>query len=104
MRVLRLLGSELGLNEDARSEQWYRHWVYEGMEGVEGFLADGATGRFCHGNAPTMADACVVPQVYNAERFGCDLSAFPMALRINSACLELDAFRDALPENQPDAE
>ncbi|MBO21236.1 MAG: maleylacetoacetate isomerase, partial [Rhodospirillaceae bacterium] len=55
-------------------------------------------------DAPTMADVCLVTQIYNAQRFGCDLSAFPSALRINDACLALDAFRDALPENQPDAE
>ncbi len=104
LRVLRLLGSGLGLDEEARNEQWYKHWIDEGMTGVEGLLADGGAGAFSHGDAPTMADVCLVPQIYNAQRFGCDLSAFPSALRINDACLALDAFRDALPENQPDAE
>ncbi len=74
------------------------------MRGVEGLLADGLGGRFCHGDSPTMADVCLVPQIYNAQRFGCDLSAFPTALKINENCLEEAAFRDALPENQPDAE
>ncbi len=104
LRVLILLGAELGLDEEARNEQWYKHWVDEGMRGVEGMLADGGAGRFCHGDTPTMADVCLVPQIYNAQRFGCDLSAFATALRINEACLEEAAFRDALPENQPDAE
>jgi len=104
LRVLRVLGAELGIDEEARNEQWYKHWVDEGMRGLEGMLADGGAGRFSHGDTPTMADVCLVPQVYNAQRFGCDLSAFPTALRINEACLEEAAFRDALPENQPDAE
>lgn len=104
LRVLRHLGSAFDLDEEARNEQWYKHWVDEGMRGVEGLLADGLAGRFCHGDSPTMADVCLVPQIYNAQRFGCDLSAFPTALKINEACLEEAAFRDALPENQPDAE
>ncbi len=104
LRVLRHLGSAFDLDEEARNEQWYKHWVDEGMRGVEGLLADGLGGRFCHGDSPTMADVCLVPQIYNAQRFGCDLSAFPTALKINENCLEEAAFRDALPENQPDAE
>ena len=104
LRVLRHLGSELGLDEETRNEKWYRHWIDEGMRGLEGMLADGGAGLFCHGDTPTMADVCLVPQVYNAQRFGCDLSAFPTAVRINDACLERAPFRDALPENQPDAE
>lgn len=104
LRVLGLLGAELGIDEETRNEQWYKHWVDEGMRGVEGMLGDGGAGRYCHGDTPTMADVCLVPQIYNAQRFGCDLSAFPTAMRINGACLEEAAFRDALPENQPDAE
>ncbi len=104
LRVLRLLGSELGIEEEARNEQWYKHWIDEGMRGLEGMLADGGAGTYCHGDSPTMADVCLVPQVYNAQRFGCDLSPFPTALRINDACLDVEAFRNALPENQPDAE
>lgn len=104
LRVLRHLGGELGIDEETRNEKWYRHWIDEGMRGLEGMLAGGEAGRFCHGDTPTMADVCLVPQVYNAQRFGCDLSAFPTAVRINDACLERAPFRDALPENQPDAE
>lgn len=104
LRVLRLLGAEFGIEEEARNERWYKHWIDEGMRGLEGLVADGAAGRFAHGDTPTMADVCIVPQVYNAERFGCDLSAFPAVMAVNAACVELDAFRDAFPENQPDAE
>jgi maleylpyruvate isomerase len=62
------------------------------------------TGAFCHGDSPTLADAFLSPQVYNAARFDCDLSAFPNVMRIDAACQELDAFRAAHPDNQPDNE
>lgn len=104
LRVLRYLGSEFGIDEDGRNERWYKHWIEEGMQGLEGMLADGRAGKFAHGDAPTMADICLFPQVYNAQRFGCDLSAFPTVLRINASCGELDAFSGSVPEKQPDAE
>ena len=62
------------------------------------------TGAFCHGDQPTLADCCLIPQLYNAGRFDCPLEAFPTIRRIETACGELQAFRDASPENQPDAE
>lgn len=104
LRVLRHLGSAFDIEEEARNEHWYKHWIAEGMEGLEGLLSDGKAGRYAHGDAPTMADICIVPQVYNAQRFGCDLSPFPTVLRINETCVAEAAFRDAFPENQPDAE
>jgi maleylacetoacetate isomerase len=105
LRVLRHLGQAFGIDEETRTRGWYRHWIDVGMRGVEGLLAGNpASGRFCHGDGPTLADICLVPQVYNAERFDCDLGGFPTVLAINARCLELPAFRDALPENQPDAE
>jgi maleylpyruvate isomerase len=104
LRVLRHLGAAFDIGEEARNETWYKHWIDEGMRGLEGLVADGRSGRFAHGDTPTMADVCIVPQVYNAERFGCDLSAFPTVMRISAECLTLDAFRNALPDNQPDAE
>ncbi|MEL0013244.1 MAG: maleylacetoacetate isomerase [Alphaproteobacteria bacterium] len=104
LRVLRYLGAEFGIEEEDRNERWYKHWIAEGMRGLEGLLADGCAGNCAHGDSPTMADICLVPQVYNALRFGCDLSAFPTVLRVNDYCLQIDAFRDAWPENQPDAE
>jgi glutathione S-transferase len=63
-----------------------------------------ATGRFCHGDRPTFADICLVPQVYNARRFKVDLAAYPTIRRIEGECLALPAFADAAPDKQPDAE
>jgi len=105
LRVLRHIDQVFDTNEATRNELWYKHWIAEGMGGLEGMLAGGLeTGEFCHGDTPTMADCCLIPQIYNADRFGCDLSEYPTAMRINATCLELDAFQRALPEVQPDAE
>ena len=104
LRVLRLLGSEFDISEENRNEQWYKHWIEEGMRGLEGLLSDGGSGRYAHGDSPTMADICLVPQIYNAQRFGCDLSTYPTALKINANCVEDTAFSSAFPDLQPDAE
>ncbi len=104
LRVLRLLGSEFGIDEGARNERWYKHWITEGMTGLEGMLSSDATGQYAHGDSPTMADICLVPQVFNALRFGCDLSAFPTVLRIYETCIALEEFSSAFPDLQPDAE
>jgi maleylacetoacetate isomerase len=105
LRVLRHIDLTFDTDEATRNEVWYKHWIAEGMAGVEGMLAgSGDIGEFCHGDTPTMADCCLVPQFYNAERFGCDMSGYPTAARINTTCLALDAFQRALPEVQPDAE
>lgn len=105
LRVLRHIDDIFDTDEATRNERWYKHWIGEGMGGLEGMLAgSGDTGEFCHGDTPTMADCCLVPQFYNAERFGCDMSGYPTAARINATCLALDAFQRALPEVQPDAE
>ncbi|OZI36511.1 maleylacetoacetate isomerase [Bordetella genomosp. 1] len=104
LRVLKYLKHELKVSEDAKNG-WYRHWVAVGLEAVERMLAASeATGRFCHGDTPTLADLCLVPQVYNARRFDCDLSAYPTIVRIDAACNAVKAFIDAQPQNQPDAE
>ncbi len=104
LRVLNYLTNELGVGDEARTA-WYRHWVEVGLSNVEALVADHPmTGRFCHGDTPTIADACLVPQMFNAKRFDCDLSGCPELVRINEACLELPAFVDASPANQPDAE
>ncbi|WP_459614667.1 maleylacetoacetate isomerase [Bordetella sp. 2513F-2] len=103
LRVLKYLKHELKVEEEAKNA-WYRHWVMLGLESLEQMLAaDAQTGRHCHGDAPTLADLCLVPQIYNARRFECDLSAFPTLVRIDAACLALPAFADAAPERQPDA-
>ncbi|MDE2344969.1 MAG: glutathione S-transferase C-terminal domain-containing protein, partial [Gammaproteobacteria bacterium] len=102
-RILKYLENELGANEAARN-QWYRHWTIEGFNALEKLLAGNpATGKFCHGDQPTMADICLVPQVFNAKRFSVDLTPYPTINRINDHCLLLKAFTDAKPENQVDA-
>ena len=104
LRVLKHLGSALGLSEEARNA-WYRHWIDEGFRPLERMLAESsATGRFCHGDRPGLADICLVPQVYNAERYNCPIDAYPTIRRINEACLDLPEFQAAAPERQPDAE
>jgi len=104
LRVLKYLKRTLQVSDEAK-DGWYRHWVGVGLAAVEAMLAHSpATGRFCHGDQPTLADLCLVPQVYNARRFDCDLSAMPTVLRIDAACREIQAFERARPENQPDCE
>ncbi|KAB2872233.1 MAG: maleylacetoacetate isomerase [Burkholderiaceae bacterium] len=104
LRVLQYLGGELGIDEP-RKNAWSRHWVDSGLAAVERLLADDPrSGRFCHGDAPTLADCCLVPQVFNARRVGARLDDKPAIARIVAACEALDAFRRAAPANQPDAE
>jgi maleylacetoacetate isomerase len=104
LRVLRYLEHTMGQDEAARSA-WIRHWIAEGFEAFEEQLArHGNYGRFCFGDTPTLADICLVPQVFNARRFGCDLSRFAKILAIEKNCLALPAFHDAVPEQQADYE
>lgn len=104
LRVLQYLTREFGVSEEQKNA-WYRHWIEVGLGAVEAMLAsDPRTGAFCHGDVPTLADCCLVPQVFNARRFGCDLSATPTIVGIAERCAGLDAFRRAAPEQQPDAE
>lgn len=103
-RVLRYLTGKLGVSEEQK-DTWYRHWVEEGLQAVEKMLvASPQTGRFCHGDTPTMADLCLVPQVANGRRFKADLSACPTVVRIDAECQKLEAFANASPARQPDAE
>jgi maleylacetoacetate isomerase len=104
LRVLRYLQNEMGVSEDAKN-RWYRHWVEQGLASVERVLArDKRVGRFCFGDAPGFADCMLIPQVANGQRMQCDLSGMPTILRINQACLQLEAFAKAAPAQQPDAE
>jgi maleylacetoacetate isomerase len=104
LRVLRYLVRKLKVSEDDKNA-WYRHWCEQGLAALEATLAqDKRVGRFCFGDTPTLADCCLVPQVFNARRLECDLSKMPTIVRINDACLALDAFARAAPGQQPDAE
>ena len=103
LRVLRYLTRDLHVT-DSDKDTWYRHWCEQGLAALEVSLArDARVGRFCYGDTPTLADCCLVPQILNAQRLSCDLAALPTILRINEACLELDAFQRAVPALQPDA-
>lgn len=103
-RVLAYLGDTLKLTEEQKNA-WYRHWVTTGFSALERRLStEEETGKFCHGDAPGFADIVLVPQVANAVRYKVDLEPFPVIRRINENCLALEAFRKAMPQNQPDAE
>jgi maleylacetoacetate isomerase len=102
LRVQQYLEKELKASEKQR-EDWTRRWIDEGFVALEAVLADSlATGTYCEGDSPTIADCCLVPQVYNAKRFGVDLGKYPNIARIDAECLKLPAFIDASPEKQPD--
>jgi maleylpyruvate isomerase len=103
LRVLQYLGKQLGIDEPRRDE-WYRHWIIEGFNALEKQLAQRAGGAFALGDAPTLADVCIVPQVANANRLKTPLEAYPRIREVNANCLKLKAFADARPEMQADAE
>ena len=104
LRVLKYLVRELKL-DDAAKNTWYRHWVRVGLEAFERQLAQSPEGSsFCWGDTPTMADCCLVPQIFNAQRFDCDLNGLPRTMAAFETCMQLDAFRRAQPANCPDAE
>ena len=103
LRVLQFFENTWNVPQ-AEREAWVRHWVKAGFDALEDTLCDNpSTGAFCDGDVPTMADCCLVPQVYNAERFGVDMAPYRTIRRITKECLALDAFDAARPENQPDA-
>ena len=104
LRVLQHLTNELGIDEATKTQRWYHHWVAVGLSAVEGLLNQSATGQFCHGDTPTLADACLVPQIFNAKRVEADLDPYPTVLRIFDTCMRLRAFDAAQPSKQPDAE
>ncbi len=103
LRVMRYFENTWHVPQDERDD-WIRHWMVEGLTAFEAMLVDNpSTGPYCDGSMPTLADCCLIPQVYNARRFGIDLTPFPLIERIEQACLELPAFDAARPELQPDA-
>ena len=104
LRVLAYLGNTLGVTE-AQRNAWYCHWVETGLATVEAMLAgDSHTGTCCHGDTPTLADICLVPQIFNAQRFKAKLDHVPTVMRIHQHCLTLPAFAQSVPALQPDAE
>ena len=104
LRVLFYLKDPMGQSEDARNT-WYRHWVAKGLSAFETALKeDRRTGKFCHGDTPTLADICLVPQIFNAKRLECPLDTYPSVMRVFDACMKVPAFDSAQPMKQPDAE
>jgi maleylacetoacetate isomerase len=104
LRVLRYLTHELG-HDEAAIANWHNHWIAAGFETVEALLAqDDRTGKFCHGDSPSLADVTLVPQVVNAERYRLGLEPYPTLVRIYENCMKLDPFIAAHPRNQPDYE
>jgi maleylpyruvate isomerase len=104
LRVLQYLVHTLKVSDEAKN-QWYRHWIEVGLGALESMLEDdAATGRCCHGDTPTIADACLIPQLANARRMNIPLTSYPTLLRIDEYCGGLEAFSRAAPERQPDAQ
>ena len=87
--------------DDAAVNAWYQHWVHAGFDAIEALIPGGT---YAFGNQVTLADICLVPQVYNARRFKVDVSKYPKIAAAEAACMKLAAFENAKPENQPDAE
>jgi len=103
LRVLQHLKRALGQAQE-QIDDWYRHWIADGLAKLEADLAQRASGKFCHGEAPTLADCCLVPQIFNAKRYNSDLKPYPTTMRVFENCMKLEAFDRAQPSKQPDAE
>ena len=104
LRVLQHLKRGLGQSEE-QIKAWYQHWVADGLAKFEAELGKGRPrGRFCHGDVPSLADCCLVPQIFNARRYDCDLARYPETMAAFEACMQLPAFDRAQPAKQPDAE
>ncbi len=103
LRVLKYLSGTLQVSDEVKNA-WYQHWVQAGFSAIETMLANSPdTGKCCFGDTPTLADCCLIPQVYNAERFNVDMAAYPTIARITAHCRSLPAFQQAAPEQQADA-
>ncbi len=103
LRVLKYLVKELGASEEAKNT-WYRHWVRSGLEAFERQLAQLPASRFCWGDAPTLADCCLVPQIFNGQRFDVNFDGLPRTMAAFEACMALPAFQRAQPSSCPDFE
>ena len=103
LRVLKYLSKELKVDEDAKNT-WYRHWVRTGLESFERQLAQGPASTYCYGDTPTLADCCLVPQIFNGQRFNTNFDGLPRTMAAFNACMALPAFQQAQPSACPDAE
>jgi maleylacetoacetate isomerase len=104
LRVLQYVKREYGQSNE-QVNRWAQHWINLGLAALEQMIvAQPRRGKFCFGDKPTLADICLVPQLGNARRYGCDLSPYPAIIEIEKNCMALPAFADAAPEKQPDAE
>jgi maleylpyruvate isomerase len=103
LRVLKYLTKEMQVTDEVKNT-WYRHWVREGLVSLERQLAQLPAGKFCYGNTPTLADCCLIPQIFNGQRFDCDFSNLPRTMAAFDACMQLDAFQKAQPSSCPDFE
>jgi len=101
LRVLRYLVNQLGVDE-ATKNAWYAHWIAEGLGALEQLLTRAHSGGFCMGEYVSLADCCLVPQVANAKRMGCDVIPYPRVLAVYEHCTALPAFVRAAPQQQPD--
>ena len=103
LAVLKFLSREMNKDKEAVNITWYQHWITEGFNALEAHLAaDSVTRTFAHGEVPGLVDICIVPQVFNAQRYECDLSGYPTIMRIFEKCMKLEAFDKAQPSKQPD--
>lgn len=102
LRVLQHLETEFGQDAEGKA-RWFRKWATAGMDALEQRLQERETGRFCHGDVPGLADLCLFAQVLNNRRFDMPVEPYPTIMRIHGACMVLDAFVRAMPENAPDA-
>lgn len=103
LRILKYLVKELKVEEEAKNT-WYRHWCREGLVAFEKQLNQLPASAFCYGNTPTLADCCLVPQIFNAKRFDTDLSGLPRTMAVFDTCMALPAFQKAQPSACPDFE
>lgn len=105
LKIRKFLKARFGASDHFVKTQWIQHWIAEGFTALEAFLARSPyTGTYCAGEFPTIADCCLVPQMFNARRFELDLTPYPNLVRIVDACEKLSAFAEAHPSKQPDAQ
>ena len=101
LRVLKYLVRELHIGEDAKNT-WYKHWCRAGLDAFERQLSTRPASVFCYGTQPGLADCCLVPQIFNAQRFDVDLAGLPRTMAVFDQCMALDAFQKAQPSHCPD--